>query len=52
MYGIYLIDLYAICNININTRGKYQIDGLHTNQFYVSNIMTPLIADGLNRAIQ
>ena len=52
MFGIYLIDLYAICDININTRGKYQIDGLHTNQFYVSNIMTPLIADGLNRAIQ
>ena len=52
MFGIYLIDLYAICDININTGGKYQIDGLHTNQFYVSNIMTPLIADGLNRAIQ
>ena len=52
MFGIYLIDLYAICDININTRGKYQVDGLHTNQFYVSNIMTPLIADGLNRAIQ
>ena len=52
MFGIYLIDLYSICDININTRGKYQIDGLHTNQFYVSNIMTPLIADGLNRAIQ
>lgn len=52
MFGIYLIDLYAICDININTRGKYQIDGLHPNQFYVSNIMTPLIADGLNRAIQ
>lgn len=52
MFGIYLIDLYAICDININTRGKYQVDGLHTNQFYVSNIMTPLIADGLNRIVR
>lgn len=47
MYGIYLIDLYAICNININTRGKYQVDGLHTNQYYVSNIMVQQIAEGL-----
>nr|DAT35237.1 MAG TPA: GDSL like Lipase Acylhydrolase [Caudoviricetes sp.] len=51
MYGIYLIDLYAICNININTRGKYQVDGLHTNQYYVSNIMVQQIAEGLKRIV-